>query len=104
MSNILILCTINDIQTAKEISEKLLNDRLIACSNIIPNLTSLYRWEGKICEDSEYLMILKSRSDLFSEVKNKIIELHPYEVAEVISIELENGSQTYLDWLNRELK
>lgn len=104
MKNILVLCTINDKNKAKEISKVLLEQKLIGCSNIIPNITSQYSWEGKICEDKEYLMILKSRSDLFSEVKNKILELHPYDVAEVISIEIENGSKAYLDWLNSALK
>ncbi len=104
MENILILCTINNIDKAKEISKTLLEEKLVACVNIIPNLTSLYRWDGKICEDSEYLMILKSRSDLFAEVKDKITELHPYEVPEIISVDIKDGNNAYLDWLNGELK
>ena len=104
MGNILILCTINDFQTAKAISEKLLKDRLIACSNIIPQITSLYSWQGKLCEDSEYLMILKSRSDLFDDVKNTISELHPYDIPEIISLKIENGAKPYIDWLNAGLK
>lgn len=104
MKNILILCTINDFDIAKEISKTLLEERLVACVNIVPNLTSLYHWEGKICEDKEYLMILKSRSGLFDEVKNQISELHPYSVPEVISLEIKDGAKSYLEWLNTELK
>ena len=104
MKNIIILCTINDIDKAKEISKSLLEKHLIACSNIVQNITSLYHWEGKICEDKEYLMILKSRSDLFEEVKSHIADLHPYEVPEIISLEIADGSKSYLDWLNTELK
>ena len=104
MKNIIILCTINDIKKAKEISKSLLESRLIACSNIVPNITSIYRWEGNICEDGEYLMILKSRSDLFEKVKTNIEILHPYEVPEIIALEITDGNKSYLDWLNTELK
>jgi periplasmic divalent cation tolerance protein len=104
MKYILILCTINDLGKAKEILEKLLKDRLIACSNIISQVTSLYHWEGKICEDSEYLMVLKSRSDLFEEIKDTISELHPYTIPEIISVDIKDGSKSYLDWLQSELK
>ena len=72
--------------------------------NIIPNIISQYRWEGKICEDSEYLMILKSRADLFDEIKSKISDMHPYEVPEIISVDITDGSESYLNWLNNELK
>lgn len=104
MNNILILCTINDIQKAKEISKFLLENSLIACSNVIPNTVSLYKWDGRICEDNEYLMILKSRSDLFEEIKTIITDMHPYEVPEIISVEIKDGNKSYIDWLNGELK
>ena len=104
MDNILILCTINDIQKAKEISQKLLEEKLIACSNIIPNINSLYRWEGKICEDNEFLLILKSRKDLFEEINSIITNIHPYEIPEIISVDIKDGNDAYIEWLNRELK
>lgn len=104
MNEILVLCTINDLDRAKNISKILLEDKLIACVNIIPKVTSLYRWQGEICEDSEYLMVLKSRSSLFEVLKNKISALHPYEVPEIISVEIKEGAKSYLEWLNKELK
>ena len=104
MNYILILCTINDIEKAKEISNFLLKGNLIACANIIPNLTSMYIWQGKICEDAEYLMVLKSRNDKFEEIKTKITDLHPYEVAEIISIDIKDGNKPYLNWLDSCLK
>ena len=104
MNYSVILCTINDKDKAKEIAKILLELRLIACANIVDNVCSLYRWQGKICEDDEYLMILKSRSDLFNELKDKITELHPYEVPEIISLDIEHGSESYLEWLKGQLK
>ena len=104
MNYSVILCTINDKDKAKEIAKVLLELRLAACVNIVDNVCSIYRWQGEICEDGEYLIIIKSRRDLFEELKNKITELHPYEVPEIISLNIEQGSESYIDWLNGQLK
>jgi len=100
MEYILVLCTINDIDCARKISRLLAAKKLIACANIIPNITSIYEWNGEISEDSECLMILKSRKTLFNEIKQEILKLHPYEVPEVISVKLDDGTADYLDWIS----
>ena len=104
MDYILILCTINEIESARKISKTLVSEKLAACVNIIPNLTSIYTWNGQIEEDSEYLMLIKTKQTLFDKVKTRITELHPYETCEVISIKIDNGSKPYLDWINNSVQ
>ena len=101
---ILVFCTIDNIDVAKTISKHLVENNFAACSNIIPNITSIYRWEGKVCEDSEYLMIIKTKTSLFSCVKEEIQKLHPYDVPEIIAIPISDGSKAYLDWLTSSVK
>ena len=100
---VLVLCTINDYERAKDISRKLLEEKLIACSNIIPNITSIYSWEGEICEDSEYLLLMKTKYAVFDILKSKIIELHPYDVPEILAIDIKDGIEDYLNWVEQSL-
>lgn len=103
MDYIIVLCTINNLDEAKKISYELLSKKLIACSNIIPHVTSIYEWENKIVEDNEYLMLFKSKQNLFEAIKEKITELHPYDVPEIISIKPDDGSDAYLKWLDNSV-
>ncbi len=103
MAYILVLCTINDFDKAKSISRELLEKKLIACSNIIPQITSIYTWEDKLVEDTEYLMFLKTKQQLFPEVKEAIMQLHPYDVPEIISVKLDAGSEEYFKWINESV-
>ncbi|KXS14608.1 hypothetical protein M427DRAFT_57512 [Gonapodya prolifera JEL478] len=96
---VILYVTVPDIKVAKSLSTSLLDRHLIACSNIIPSVTSIYRWEGKVTEDSELLMILKSQSHLVDEIANHVRENHPYEVPEVISTRIENGNPAYIKWI-----
>lgn len=104
MKYILVLCTINDMNKAKEISGKLVREKLAACVNIIPKISSIYFWKDEIVEDEEYLMLIKTKNILFDELKQRIIELHPYEVAEVVSLKIDNGFKAYLEWIGNSTK
>ena len=104
MEYILVLCTINDMNKAKKISGKLVREKLAACVNIIPKISSIYFWKDEIVEDEEYLMLIKTKNILFDELKHRIIELHPYEVAEVVSLKIDNGSKAYLEWIGNSTK
>lgn len=104
MEYIIVLCTINDFNQAKEISKIIIEEKLAACVNIIPKISSIYFWNDEIVEDDEYLMIIKTRRNLFKELKLKITQLHPYDVPEIISLNIEDGSKLYLDWIKNSTK
>ncbi len=104
MEKIIVLCTVNDLSIAKNLSKTLLEKRLIACANIVPQVLSMYEWKGEIVTDDEFLMIFKTNSSLFDELKAEIKRLHTYEVPEIISFKIDNGSKEYLDWIDKVTK
>jgi periplasmic divalent cation tolerance protein len=96
--------TCKDEQEAEKITQGLLNERLIACGNIINSVNSFFYWQGKIENADECLVVMKSRLDLFAEVADRVKGLHSYEVPEVLALPLVEGSQAYLDWMDLVLK
>ncbi len=97
---ILCLVTIDDLKKASEIAGILVEKNLAACVNIVPEIQSIYRWKGKICNETERMMIIKTREDLFEELEATIIKLHPYEIPEIISFEIQRGFSGYLRWID----
>lgn len=83
-----------------KIADDLVKGRTAACVNIIPGITSVYRWKGDVCTDNELLLIIKSRKALFAEIQERILALHPYELPEIISCEVSDGSEQYLNWIS----
>ena len=100
MEYIIVLCTINDLEKAKEIAKIIVEEKLAACANILPKGTSIYFWKEEVVEDEEYLMIFKTRKMLFEELKFKLLKLHPYDTPEVISVKIEKKKKNYLDWIS----
>ena len=101
---IIILSTISSKKEALEIAEELIQNKLAACINIIEGLTSVYKWEDKLCKENEYLMIIKSRKILYEKITEKINLLHPYEVPEIISIPITDGLDSYLKWIKNNTR
>jgi periplasmic divalent cation tolerance protein len=98
------LSTCPDSTVAETIASALVEESLAACVNIIPNLTSIYRWQGKTEKDNEVLMLIKTQTDLFSALSARIKEMHPYELPEVIAVSITNGLSDYLDWVRDNTK
>jgi periplasmic divalent cation tolerance protein len=96
---ILILVTTKDKQEAEKITKALLNERLIACGNIINPVTSFFHWSGKINNAEECLIVMKSRMDLFAQVAERVKGLHSYEVPEILALPIVDGSKAYFDWM-----
>lgn len=96
---VVVLCTVDNLESAKKIARIVVEERLAVCANIMQGLSSIYHWKGEIVEDSECLLILKTKATLFEVLKNKILEIHPYEVPEIISLGIDNGFDKYLDWI-----
>jgi periplasmic divalent cation tolerance protein len=101
---IILYCTVPDKDTAEMISENLVKEKLAACCNIVSGLKSVYRWEKKVQSDNELLLIIKTRSSLYSEIETRIKDLHPYTVPEIIALPLINGSVEYLNWMDENVR
>ncbi|MFK8068386.1 MAG: divalent-cation tolerance protein CutA [Gammaproteobacteria bacterium] len=103
MSFIIILNTCPDKKTAQEIAEKLIENKLAACVNILPKGISVYCWQGKVESTEENLLLIKTHQDQFLKVETIIKSLHPYELPEVMAVPVTLGSKDYLDWLSQSL-
>lgn len=97
--SLVILCTVPDLETARKIALALVEERLAACVNIVPGLASVYRWQDKIVEDSELLLVIKSTEEKYRGLEARIQSLHPYSVPEIIALPINQGSKAYLGWI-----
>lgn len=95
----LILSTCPDSATAERIANTLVEEKLAACVNILPQAQSVYRWRGKVETGSETLVLIKSKAVNFGSIATRIQSLHPYELPEIIAVPITEGSPEYLSWL-----
>jgi periplasmic divalent cation tolerance protein len=95
----LVIVTAGSEEQAASIARALVAERLAACVNIVGPVRSIYRWQGEVHNDREYLMLIKTRTRLVSKIERRVRELHSYEVPEVIALSIDGGSKPYLDWL-----
>ena len=101
-SNIVVLITTSREEKAQSIAGLLLNQRKAACVNIVPQVTSIFRWEGNIEDEKESLLVVKTRAELFPELKALVSGIHSYEVPEIIAIPIVDGNAEYLEWIGTE--
>lgn len=94
-----VITSVGTEQQAVEISEEMVVRRLATCVNIIPCLRSVYRWKGKICTDSEYLLYIKTRMSLFEQVSDAIRELHSYELPEILALPVLAAEPAFQQWV-----
>jgi periplasmic divalent cation tolerance protein len=99
LHEIVVLITASSEDEAAKISRALVDARLAGCVNIIKNIRSIYSWEGKIEDEPEILMIVKTQKPLFDNLMKKVKELHSYTVPEIIALPILDGSEDYLKWL-----
>jgi periplasmic divalent cation tolerance protein len=100
----LVLSTTESIDQARRIAEALVERKLAACVNIIPKVTSIYRWKGKVQESEEWLLLIKTTTDAFERLRAALKELHPYELPECIALAIDDGSEEYLKWISDSMK
>lgn len=96
---LVVLCTFPAGDAAAAAAERLVEERLAACVNLISGMRSVYRWKGQVTKDEETLAVIKTTSDRFAALKVRLIELHTYDTPEVIALEVERGHVPYLDWV-----
>lgn len=96
----IILCTCPDRECAEQIAGNLIESQLAACVNILPSVTSVYQWQGEIETTQELLLMIKSHQERYPALENRIKELHPYDVPEIIAVSIERGSHDYLKWID----
>jgi len=105
MSDVLIvLCTFPDADQARQIGTVLVEKQLAACVNLLPSVTSIYRWEGKIEEAGETLAIFKTTRAAWAAFEKELAALHPYDVPEIVAVEPSAVSAAYAAWLTREVE
>lgn len=88
----------------KKISIYILKNKLAACVNVIKNVNSFYWWKGKICNDKESLLIVKTTQRLFKKIVKEVKKIHPYEVPEIISFPIIEGDRSYLSWVKNSVR
>lgn len=98
----IIYITAGDIEEAKRIGRKLVEERLAACVNIFP-VSSIYRWDNKVEEGNEFGIIVKTRTAKVEQVEKRVKELHSYDVPCVVSFKMDHGSKDYLKWINESV-
>lgn len=100
----IVWCTVPDAETGRNIADQLVEYGLAACVNLIPGVESIYRWEGETRHDNESLLMIKTTSKCYEKLQEVILELHPYELPEIIAVPLTSGLSGYLDWLKNSCK
>jgi periplasmic divalent cation tolerance protein len=97
-----VLMTAPDPATGERLANTLVEERLATCANLVAGLTSIYWWQGKVERVAEVLLILKTVESRVQALRERAVALHPYEVPEVLVLEVSEGHEPYLDWVRRE--
>lgn len=100
-----VLITAPDQQTAEDIAEVLVENKIAACVNLLPGVRSIYRWQGDIEREEEVMLMVKTRLDLVAEKLIPLVkEQHPYDVPEILALPVLQGTEEYLDWINQSTR
>lgn len=99
---VVVVVTVPDEEQGARIGRLLVEERLAACVNVMGGIRSIYRWKGEICDEGETLLWVKTRFDLLPRLQDRLRQVHPYEVPEVIAMDISQGLPEYLSWVARE--
>ncbi len=99
---VIVMTTITDIDKGKLLARQIIDEQLAACCNIVPKVTSIYRWRDELCEEQECLLVIKTAKFRFNQLSEFINKRHPYETPEIISIPITASSQEYQSWVIQE--
>lgn len=95
-----VLSTAPSLEVAESLVSTLVGERLAACGNIVPGVTSIYRWQGRVQRDAEVIVVLKTVASCVHRMTERLVELHPYDVPEALVLPVDAGSTAYLDWVS----
>ncbi len=101
---LVVLVTVATAETGVRLGRQLVEERLAACGNVLPGLRSIYQWEGRIHDEPEALLLLKTRAELFEALRERILALHPYQVPEVLRLDVAAGHLPYLEWIRASVR
>lgn len=102
--HLVVLSTVGKAEDAERIGRALVERGLAACVNVLPAVTSIYRWKGKLEREEERLLLIKTRADRFAALRDALVALHPYEVPEVLALAVADGHAPYLQWLDASVR
>jgi periplasmic divalent cation tolerance protein len=103
MNEILVLSTTDTLDLAQKIASALVREHEAACVNIVPGIRSVYYWEGKECNDQEFLLLIKSSMERFEAIRARIRQLHSYKVPEILALPITAGDPSYLAWISERV-
>ncbi len=103
MQTYIVFVTCPNPDVAASIARTLVEERLAACGNLVPGIRSIYRWKGKIEQETETLLLLKTDAEAYPHVQSRVQALHPYEVPEILAVPVEHGLPAYLNWITDSL-
>jgi periplasmic divalent cation tolerance protein len=101
---LVVLTTFANADQAAPVVRTLVEERLIACGNIVPGVRSLYRWEGRIADEAEVLVVMKTRKQDWTALQSRLHELHPYDTPECVAVRIAAGAPKYMEWLEAALE
>jgi periplasmic divalent cation tolerance protein len=98
-----VLTALGAPREAQQIARTLVDERLAACVNIVPGVVSIYRWQGNVEQEPELILVIKTLAERVAALKARLLELHPYELAEVVVIPIVGGHKAYLEWIEEQV-